>query len=314
MARLSPALFAPFCAALAATLFSMNDVAMKFLSGGYALHEIVLFRSIMGLLITVAIMAPLLGGFHLLRTRRPGMHILRAACVIFANMSFFLGLAALPLAEAVALFFVSPFLISIFSVLFLGEYVGPRRWAAIAVGMLGVLIVLRPGTEAFQLASFFPIAAAFGYAGLHIFTRAMRTTENAVSMVFYIQIVFLVFCASLGLAIGDGKFEAAVVGDPSLEFMFRAWVWPETGDLLLFLLIGAFASVGGYFISQAYRLGEAAMVAPFEYLALPLSILWGVLFFGETLDALVWVGIAMIAGAGLYTVWRENRQSLRTQA
>lgn len=312
MARLSPALFAPFCAALAATLFSMNDVAMKFLSGGYALHEIVFFRSLMGLSISVLIMAPLLGGFHLLKTRKPGMHVLRASCVIFANMSFFLGLAAMPLAEAVAIFFISPFLISIFSVLFLGETVGPRRWAAIAAGMIGVLIVLQPGTEAFQLASLFPVAAAFGYAGLHIFTRAMRETENAVSMVFYIQVVFLAFCAVFGLIFGDGRFGTS--GDPSLDFLFRAWVWPETSDLALFLVIGAFASVGGYFISQAYRLGEAAMVAPFEYLALPLSILWGVLIFAEWPDRAAWIGILLIAAAGLYTVWRENRQSLRTQA
>ena len=292
----------------------MNDVAMKFLAGDYALHEIVLFRSFVGLALTVVIMAPLLGGFHLLKTRRPGMHVLRASCVIFANMTFFLGLAALPLAEAVALFFISPFVISIFSVLFLGETVGPRRWAAIATGMVGVLIVLRPGTEAFQMAALFPIAAAFGYAGLHIFTRAMRGTENAVSMVFYIQLVFLALCLVLGLTIGDGKFADAVAGDPSLEFLLRAWSWPEAVDLALFCLIGAFASIGGYFISQAYRLGEAAMVAPFEYLALPLSILWGVLIFGEWPDVWAWAGIVLIAGAGLYTMWRENRQALRTQA
>lgn len=311
MGRISPALLAPLSAALAATLFSLNDVAMKFLSGSYALHEIVLFRSFVGLLLTVVIMAPLAGGFHLLRTRRPVMHILRAACVIFANMTFFLGLAAMPLAECVALFFVSPFVISIFSVIFLGEQVGPRRWAAIFVGMAGVLVVLRPGTEAFQIASLFPIAAAFGYAGLHIMTRAMRGTENAVAMVFYIQAVFLALCVVLGLTIGDGKFAGS--GDPSLEFLLRAWVWPQSSDLILFCVLGAFASVGGYFISQAYRLGEAAMVAPFEYLALPLSILWGVLVFGEGPDVIAWLGILLIAGAGLYTVWRENRQAkLRT--
>ncbi len=305
MARISPTLIAPLSAALAATLFSMNDVAMKFLSGDYALHEIVLFRSLIGLILSVLIMAPLAGGFHLLKTRRPAMHVLRASFVIFANMMFFLGLAAMPLAEAVALFFVSPFLISIFSVVFLGEYVGPRRWAAIFVGMLGVLVVLRPGTDAFQAASLFPIAAAFGYAGLHIMTRALRGTENAVSMVFYIQLVFLLLCITLGLTIGDGKF--AGTGNPSLEFLFRAWTWPAQTDFLLFLLLGAFASIGGYFISQAYRLGEAAMVAPFEYLALPLSILWGVLVFGEWPDLIAWLGIGLIAGAGLYTVWRENR-------
>ena len=311
MSRISPAIFAPFCAAFAATLFSINDVAMKLFSGSYALHEIVLIRSVVGFLISLLIMAPLAGGFHLLKTSRIGMHVLRAICIVFANMCFFLGIAAMPLAEAVAIFFISPFLISIFSIIFLGEYVGPRRWFAILVGMIGVLIILRPGTDAFQIASLFPVGAAIGYSGLHIFTRAMRETENAVSMVFYVQIVFLIFCAFLGLWVGDGKYAVSVAGNPSLEFLLRAWVWPETSDFLFFLAIGALASIGGYYISQAYRLGEAAMVAPFEYLALPLSILWGVLFFAEFPDAVSWLGIFLIAGSGLYTVWRENRHAPR---
>ncbi len=305
MFRLPPTLIGPVFAAIAVTLFTLNDVVMKFLSGDYALHEIVLIRSIVGLGVVLALMAPLSGGWHLLRTRHPGLHLMRAGCVVFANMMFFLGLAAMPLADAVALFFVSPFLITIFSVIFLKETVGARRWSAIGVGLCGVLIVLRPGTTAFQVASLYPVAAAFGYAGLHIMTRYMRETENAVSLTFYIQVTFLVVTVALGLTIGDGKF--ADQSDPSLAFLFRAWVWPDAADLPLMLLLGVFASVGGYFVSQAYRLGEAALVAPFEYLALPLSILWGILVFGDWPDAVAWMGISLIAGSGLYTVWREHQ-------
>jgi drug/metabolite transporter (DMT)-like permease len=233
----------------------------------------------------------------------------RACMVFFANMTFFLGLAALPLADAVALFFVSPFLITIFSVLFLGEVVGLRRWAAVAVGMLGVLIILRPGTTSFQFASLLPIAAAFGYAGLHIMTRYLRDTESALSMVFYIQLMFIIATMTLGLIMGDGKFAGG--GDPSLDFLFRAWVMPTGADLPYLLILGVFASFGGYFISQAYRLGEAALVAPFEYLALPLSIILGILIFDEWPDLVAWVGIALILGSGLYTVWRENQLAKR---
>lgn len=305
MRVVSPSTLGPAFAAFAVMLFSVNDVLMKFLSDGYALHQIVLVRSIAGFFLTVLIMAPLAGGWHLLRTRRPLLHMARAGCVFFANMTFFLGLASLPLADAVALFFVSPFVITIFSVLFLGETVGLRRWSAIGIGLLGVLIILRPGTAAFQVASLFPLAAAFGYAGLHILTRYMRDTENAVSMTFYIQVMFLSLCLVLGLFIGDGRFAADAPAP--LEFLFRAWVWPETSALWIMLALGAFASVGGYFISQAYRLGEAALVAPFEYLALPMGVLWGILVFGEWPDAPVWLGIALILGSGLFTVWRESQ-------
>jgi drug/metabolite transporter (DMT)-like permease len=302
---MSRPVFAPLFALIAVTLFSINDVSMKFLSGGYALHQLVLLRSLVGIFIVVAIMVPLSGGFHLLRTSRLGMHVLRALCVIVANMAFFLGLAALPLADAVAIFFVAPFLISIFSVIFLGETVGPRRWAAIGIGMIGVLIVLRPGSSAFQLASLFPLIGAAGYAGLHIFTRHLRDTENAVNMTFYIQVVFIVLTAILGLTIGDGKYD--IFGGASSTFLLRAWEWPAQADILIIVFLGIFASVGGYFISQAYRLGEASLIAPFEYLALPLSILWGYLIFGEWPTPTAMFGIGLILASGLYTVWRERQ-------
>ena len=307
--KLSPTTLAPLFAAIAVTLFSLNDVTMKFLSGGYALHQIVLIRSVVGMSVVLLFMVPFQGGFAALKTRRFGAQMARAGMVFFANMTFFLGLAALPLADAVALFFVSPFIITIFSVLFLGEVVGPRRWIAVGVGMIGVLIILRPGTSSFQLASLLPIVAAFGYGGLHIMTRYLRDTESAVSMVFYIQLMFIGATVALGLIMGDGKFAGG--GNPSLDFLFRAWVVPLSTDLPYLLVLGIFASVGGYFISQAYRLGEAALVAPFEYLALPLSIILGMLIFNEWPDVMAWVGIALILGSGLYTVWRENQLAKR---
>ena len=96
-----------------------------------------------------------------------------------------------------------------------------------------------------------------------------------------------------------------------MEFLFRPWVWPEISDLPFIMILGVFASVGGYFISLAYRMGEAALVAPFEYLALPLSILLGIVWFDEWPDTVAWAGIALILASGLYTVWREQQLSKR---
>ena len=151
--------------------FSVNDGAIKFLSGGYALHEVVLIRSVIGLVILLVLIAPLTDGFAIFRTKRLGMHLIRGFCVVMANMTFFLGLAAMPLADAVAIFFISPLIITVFSVVFLGEYVGPRRWAAVIVGLIGVVIMMRPGTASFQYASLLPVVAATAYAGLHMLTR-----------------------------------------------------------------------------------------------------------------------------------------------
>jgi drug/metabolite transporter (DMT)-like permease len=224
-------------------------------------------------------------------------------------MCLFLGLAALPIADATAIFFVSPLVITVFSVIFLKEVVGPRRWAAIAVGFIGVLVIVKPGTAAFQLASLLPIAAAFLYATLHMLTRKIGGTESAPTMAFYIQLTFLIASSMIGLGLGDGRFAGS--GHPSLEFLFRAWAWPPVGDYPILVMLGISGMLGGLFISQAYRLSEAAFAAPFEYVAMPMAIMWGVTVFGTWPDATAWIGIALIVGSGLYLVWRESVKDAR---
>lgn len=291
--------------ALAAVLcFSLNDVGIKFLSDSYALHQVVFIRALVGMAAFAAFVMPFAGGLALLRTRRPKMHLLRGLCVVSANTCLFLGLAAMPIADAVAVFFVSPLVITVFSVLFLRETVGNRRWAAIAVGFLGVLVIVKPGTAAFQLASLLPIAAAFLYAVMHILARKIGGTESAPTMAFYIQLTFIVASTIIGLSLGDGRF--AGMGHPSLEFLFRAWVWPDPGDWPILIMLGISGMLGGLFISQAYRLSEAAFAAPFEYVAMPMAIMWGVTVFGTWPDATAWIGIALIVGSGLYLLWRES--------
>lgn len=303
MIQMSPAKLGAICAAISVIFFSINDVAIKFLSGGYALHQVVLIRSVIGLLIIVVVIAPLTTGWAIARTKKLKMHMLRGLCVVFANMTFFLGLAAMPLADAVAIFFISPLVITLFSVLFLGETVGPRRWAAIAVGFIGVLVMMRPGTQAFQIASLLPLAAAFCYAGIHIITRRIGGTESAETMAFYIQLMFIVVGVMFGLLVGDGRFGNQ--SDPSLAFLFRAWSWPVAADYPVFLIIGVGIGIGGYLISQAYRVAEASYIAPFEYLALPISVVFGMIVFAEFPGVWDYLGMALILGAGLFTVWRE---------
>lgn len=292
------------CALIAGIAFSINDLSIKLLSGDYPLHEIVLFRASIGMIFTLAIFIPLDGGFINLRTKRPFMHIIRAMFVVMANTFFFMGIAALPLSEATAIFFISPMVITLFSILFLGERVGVWRWAAVFAGLFGAIIMLRPGTESFQLAGLFPMAAAVCYAGLHVFTRKLGATDKASSMAFYIQLTFVIVSASIGLAFGDGRY--AGTGNPSLDFLLRAWVWPQAGDLAIMAGIGVASAVGGYTISQAYRLGEAATIAPFEYISLVLAIIWGITIFSEYPDTIAWLGILLIFAAGLLVFWRES--------
>lgn len=294
------------CAVGASAVFAVNDVAIKFLSGDYALHQVVLIRSLVGIAFVLTVIVPLNGGYGMLRSQRVGAHLVRGSFVVFSNLCYFLGLAALPLADTVAIFFVAPLLITALSVPILGEKVGPRRWAAVIVGLIGVVVMLRPG-GAFQWALVLPVVSALAYAGMHMMTRLMKGTENAVAMTFYVQMSFLVVCAAMGLAFGGGQF--ADQSDASLAFLFRAWVWPAPWDWPVLVASGLASATGGLLIAQAYRLCEAGLVAPFEYGSVPLAILSGLFIFGEWPDLPAWVGMALICGAGLFVAWREARMA-----
>lgn len=292
------------CALIASFSFTLNDVGIKFLSGDYPLHQVVLIRASVGLLVILAIMIPLEGGYSLLRTKHIGLHLIRGAFVVAANMLFFLGLAEIPLSEATAIFFVSPLIITVFSVLFLSEKVGPWRWFAVAMGLIGAAVMLRPTPNSFQLAGLLPAGAAFCYAGLHIMTRKMGSTERASTMAFYLQVTFVLVSVFMGLAIGDGRY--ATQDSLALEFLLRPWVWPTQFDLVVMSGVGVASAVGGYFISQAYRLSEAALIAPIEYVALILAVFWGIVIFNEWPDHVAWTGMALILGGGLLMIWRES--------
>jgi drug/metabolite transporter (DMT)-like permease len=222
---------------------------------------------------------------------------------VLANSFFFLGLAVMPLSEATALFFIAPIVITMFSVIFLGETVGKFRWSATAIGLLGAIIMLRPTSAGFQPLAILPIMAAVCYAGIHMLARHMGDTERASTLSVYIQCVFLVVCLGMGMMFGGGDHAPGDGG--ALDFLLRAWVIPPREDIPLLLLIGLSSAVGGFCVSQAYRVSEAAVIAPFEYVALVMSIIWGVTIFGTLPDMTGWTGIGLILASGLIVFWRE---------
>ncbi|MBT7330019.1 MAG: DMT family transporter [Oceanospirillaceae bacterium] len=291
------------CAIGASLCFSATDVTIKFLSDAYALHQIILLRSLIGVLVIILLVVTGQGSWRSFKTQRLPMHLIRGGFVVMANMLFFLGLAAMPLADAVALFFISPSLVTLFSIIFLKEQVGPHRWFAIALGFAGVLVMVQPGSNSFVSASLLPISAAFGYAALHTLTRTMRATESASTMTFYIQLTFIFVSTSMWVIVGDGSYNQP--DNPSLNFLLRQWAPWQTPDLKLFVMLGVASTFGGYLISQAYRIAEAALAAPFEYTALPLAMIWGVVIFGQWPSHITLIGSSLILASGLYTLYRE---------
>lgn len=287
---------------------SVNDMLIKLLSGGYPLHEIVAARAGIGLLITLTLVK-LEGGWHLLRTKTPVLHMLRGLLVVLANMTFYAAFAVLSLAQVTALFFVAPLFITLLSIPVLGEKVGPLRLAAVVVGFLGALVMQQPwkdDLEVSRMVLLLPVIAAFFYAMLQVLTRRLGLTTRASALAVYLQATFLVVAFCFWLVAGDGRYADSVESE-ALRFLLRPWVMPSGHDALVLLALGTLSGFVGYALSSAYRLAAAATIAPFEYIGLPLAILWGWLIFGEWPGANVWVGCALIVGAGLFVFLRERR-------
>ena len=255
--------------------------------------------------VLVLFMVRLEGGLQMLKTRRPVLHILRGSMLVLANMFFFIGLAAMPLAETVVLFYTAPLFICSLSQPVLGEKVGLSRWFVILVGMAGAIVMLRPGSELFKPVSLLPIMAALCYAAMTMMTRKLGISEKASALTFYIQLAFIGISSMVGLAIGDGSLDN--YDNASLDFLLRAWSWPNPTQLQLLAFCGAIVSVGGYLISQAYRIGEASAVAPFEYASLPFALSVGFWLWGDWPDWSAFIGTGMIIGSGLLVFYLENR-------
>ncbi|MEO0936868.1 MAG: DMT family transporter [Pseudomonadota bacterium] len=297
---------------MAGMLFiSVNDLLIKTLSGDYALHQIVFFRNGIGICFSLIVLQ-LEGGFALLRTQRPGLHALRAVLVVLANLSFYAAIVAMPLAKATALYFIAPLLITVMSGPVLGEWVGPRRAAAVLVGFGGVLVMLWPQISGRDVAAgwatVLPLLAAAGYAGMSVLTRKLGGQSRASAMAIYLQSAFILSSLAFFAIAGDGRFFSPDHAAP-VQFLLRAWSWPPLGDWAVLIGLGVLSACIGYTISQAYRLSRAATVAPFEYTLLIYATLWGWLFFAEIPGVYVAAGAVIIIASGLYVAFRADRRA-----
>ncbi|MEH6645817.1 DMT family transporter [Sulfitobacter sp.] len=291
---------------------SLNDMLIKQLSSGYPLHQIVFIRSFIGLLVSFVFLQ-FEGGWAALRTDQPWLHAMRGVLVVIANMSYFLALAVLPLADATALFFVAPLFITLLSIPLLGEKVGPLRLGAVLVGFIGVVIMQRPweasdSLSVSRIVLMLPVLAALTYALNQLMTRKLGVKAPASALAIYIQGVFLVVSLGFFVVAGDGRF-AANTTNASILFLLRAWVWPAPEDIWVLLGMGVNGALIGYCLSQAYRLADAATVAPFEYIGLPLAVFWGLVIFGDLPSWEVWTGIALILSSGLFVFVRERTKA-----
>ena len=279
-------------------LFAIMGALIRWLGGIAPLGQIVFFRSAFAILPVVVIYALRRELWAAVRTERITGHVgrgLLGAAGMFLN---FAALARLPLADVTAILFASPLITVALAAIFLGERVRIYRWSAVAVGLLGVIVMLAPLLSVGELSNMSASAAigaicaalaAFSNAGSIVQTRRLTDTETTSSIVFY----FSLFCAIAGLA--------------TLPF---GWHMPTASELAGLIMVGVLGGTSHLLLTDSYRYAPASVIAPFDYTAMLWAFILGYMLFGEIPGALVMIGAAIVIGSGLFVIWREHRLGL----
>lgn len=285
-----------------AFIFSFQDAVVKLLSSSYSLWQIVSIRSFIALLVILTIVVAARGRISL-RSRQPGLQALRGVLMFASYTLYYLGIVSMPIVDGAALFFSAPLFITVISIPLLGERVGVHRTIAVVVGFIGVLIMLKPGFESFNITAALPVIGAAIYAYCAIITRRLGDTDSSLAITFYTTVAFGLG-GVVGSALGVTLFPDTQ-GSGVDALLARTWTMPSGRDLAVISLFGVTAALGHWGISHAYRIAPVSVIAPFEYTYLAWVALVGYLIWGEVpADRTLW-GMALVVGGGLYVMWRE---------
>ncbi len=268
------------------SVFAIMDTLVKWLAADYPIYQLMFFRSAVAML-PVSIFIARAGGLGILKTRHIGLHLVRSMIGVCAMFFAFTGISMMPLADAMAIFHSAPILMTAMSVPLLKEVVGVRRWAAVIVGFMGVLLVVKPGTEVFSHGAIFMIAAAFFVALTSNVIRVLGRYDDAACITFYFTLAATVASAIMSLIWG--------------------WRAPTVGDTVLLMLVGVLGGCGQYLMTLSFKNAEVGLVSPLKYLMIVFGGILGYLIWNEIPDTFSMVGIVIIISSGVYTMQREAR-------
>ncbi len=270
---------------VAMAVFSVMDGVSKGLTGRLSPVEVSWARYFFGLLFMVPVVL-VRGGFGLLETRRVLPQVARGALLFGSSVLFITALRSLPMADAAAVGFVAPLMVTALSIPLLGERVGSGRWLAVLTGFGGVLLVVRPGGASFEAASLLPVASAACWAVALIITRRLAATESALTTLLYTGLT--------GLAL-------------STLLLPGLWRAPGGEDWLLMAVAGGLFTLGQFLVLKAFLVAHASVLAPFQYSQIVWSTAIGLVCFGAIPDGFTAAGASVIIGSGLYVWWRERK-------
>ena len=297
---------------IAMMVFSVQDGIMKHIYNFVSLYEIYLIRTVISF---VLILMFLIITKHpiVFKTQYPLLTFTRVILFFFGFSSFYVSLTVLPLGTATALFFVTPFLITIFAHFFLKEEIGLRRWSAVVVGFIGVYVTLNPDFSNFNYLSLLPILCALCYSLSMIIIKKTSDKDSVYTQTFTFYIGAIIISIIFYFIIGDGKYN--VSDHPASQFIFREWFIDFNSNILLMTATGVTATLAFLFLFTAYSIASPAVVSPFEYSILFWSPLVGWLYFDEIPSLNTVIGILIIVSSGVYIFMREKaqNQSLATE-
>ena len=278
---------------MAVACFSLMDAGMKQLASSYPTLQVTFLRGAASLpFVLVWVLAT--AGPRSLVPRRWALHLLRGVLGMAMIGCFVYALRSLPLSTAYTIYFVAPLLIAALSVPLLGEHVGPRRWIAIGIGLIGVLVVLRPGVGGFiSVPGLMVLLAATAYAVAAITVSMLTRTDTPQSMVVWFLVI---------MAVGAGLLA------------LPDWQPLQLGHAALIAGMGLAGAGGQVALTRAFQLGEASLIAPLEYTGLVWVIGWDLLFWGALPDRFTWLGAAIIVASGLYLLHRERVRQVQAPA
>ena len=262
---------------------SVNDVNVKWLNQKFPVWEVIFFRAFSGMIISILLVLKF--GIKTLKTTKPIAHLIRSFSAVATVVLYFFGLKFLLLSENVALAHSGPIIATILAVPILGEKLGIKRLAAVILGFIGVLVIVQPGSDLFKIESLLPIGSAVFMAFSYLSLRFIMKTDSSISIIFYYSLALLT---------------TAILFFPS-DFKI-----PNSIELIFLLSLGVMGSLGHYFLSQAAKRAETAIITPFEYSAFIWVIILGYIIFGEIPRATVLFGGFLIIVSGIYIIYRER--------
>lgn len=286
-------------------LFSLQDITIKYFSDQYSVLQIVFIRGVIAIIL-MALAAKIIEGQFFLASRRPWLALSRGLLGFTSYTTYYLAVASMPLAEVVAIVFSAPLFVTAMSAIFLREQVGPRRWAAVFAGFIGVLIIVGPSGQFSGLPVLLSFAAAITYASQTTITRHLGSHDKPLSIALNTMIVFTGASAMLSLMLA-GNIVSIKSSHASLLFLTRDWSQPGTLDLVLMIFLGFNGALAFFCMSKAYCVAPASTITPFEYTYIFWAVIFGYLLWSEIPEPTTLIGISILITSSIYIWSRERR-------